>query len=64
MKTVSYFGRIYKCLHIRYNRNKGNIRFQKGEATMKNNRKQMFWRRGLARLRAGGLAAGYVPGPG
>ena len=64
MKTVSYFGRIYKCLPIRYNRNKGNFRFPKGEVTMKNNRKPIFWRRGLALLLAVCLAAGYVPVPG
>ena len=64
MKTVSYFGRIYKCLLIRYNRNKGNFRFPKGEVTMKNNRKPIFWRRGLALLLAVCLAAGYVPVPG
>ena len=64
METVSYFGRIYKCLPIRYNRNKGNFRFPKGEVTMKNNRKPIFWRRGLALLLAVCLAAGYVPVPG
>ena len=64
LKTVSYFGRIYKCLPIRYNRNKGNFRFPKGEVTMKNNRKPIFWRRGLALLLAVCLAAGYVPVPG
>lgn len=64
MKTVSYFGRIYKCLPIRYNKNKGNFRFPKGEVTMKNNRKPIFWRRGLALLLAVCLAAGYVPVPG
>ena len=64
MQTVSYFGRIYKCLPIRYNRNKGNFRFPKGEVTMKNNRKPIFWRRGLALLLAVCLAAGYVPVPG
>ncbi len=64
MKTVSYFGRIYKCLPIRYNRNKGNFRFPKGEVTMQNNRKPIFWRRGLALLLAVCLAAGYVPVPG
>ena len=64
METVSYFGRIYKCLPIRYNRNKGNFRFPKGEVTMENNRKPIFWRRGLALLLAVCLAAGYVPVPG
>ena len=64
METVSYFGRIYKCLPIRYNRNRGNFRFPKGEVTMKNNRKAIFWRRGLALLLAVCLAAGYVPVPG